>query len=124
VVEIEVFAGDAPMATDEMARLIDAGALVGTSFTRTVPVFVAQQQSIPGSRSQREETNRHRLARGTVAWANAGYDRGSPGYTLGITPQPHNEGEFTAIGRIVLGMDVVERLQAGDRITAAAFLRP
>jgi len=43
----------------------------------------------------------------------------SRGYTLASTPQPHNEGNFTALGRIVAGMEVVDRLELGDRITAA-----
>jgi hypothetical protein len=78
---------------------------------------------VPGSRQQREEVNRYRLTRGNLSWATAGYDRGGPGYTLGITPQPHNEGEFTALGRVVAGMPVVERLDVGDRITAARMTR-
>ncbi|HJR60894.1 MAG TPA: hypothetical protein VJ813_15900 [Vicinamibacterales bacterium] len=50
-------------------------------------------------------------------------DWGRPGYTLGVTPHPDNEGIFTALGRIVGGMDVVERLEPGDVITAARMVR-
>ena len=46
------------------------------------------------------------------------------GYTLGNTPQPHNEGDFTALGRVVRGMDVVDRLELGDAITGARMLQP
>jgi peptidylprolyl isomerase len=59
------------------------------------------------------------LLRGTLSWASAGLDTGNPGYTFGSTPQPHNEGNFTALGRVVGGMDVVDRLEQGDRITGA-----
>jgi HEAT repeat protein/cyclophilin family peptidyl-prolyl cis-trans isomerase len=121
-IDVELYGADAPLATEEFARLTASGALAGTSFLRTVPVFVAQQATVPGSRQQREEVNRHRLTRGNLSWANAGYDRGSPGYTLSITPQPHNEGEFTSLGRVVAGMAAVERLEVGDRITAARML--
>jgi len=47
--------------------------------------------------------------RGNLSWASAGLDTGRPGYTLGSTPQPHNEGDFTALGRVIRGMDVVDR---------------
>jgi cyclophilin family peptidyl-prolyl cis-trans isomerase len=59
-----------------------------------------------------------------LSWASSGLDTGHPGYTLGITPQPHNEGDFTSLGRVVRGMDVVDRLELGDRITGARMLGP
>jgi cyclophilin family peptidyl-prolyl cis-trans isomerase len=121
-IDIELHAGDAPIATTEFARLTASGGIAGTEFFRVVPVFVAQQTGVSGAVQQREETNRHRLAAGTMSWANAGYDRGMPGYTLGVTPQPHNEGEFTALGHVVAGMDVLGRLQVGDRVTSARLL--
>ena len=71
----------------------------------------------------RDEVNRHGLTRGNLSWASAGLDTGRPGYTLGSTPQPHNEGNFTSLGRVVSGMDVVDRLELGDRITAARMRR-
>ena len=49
--------------------------------------------------------------------------RGVPTYTLGITPQPHNEGDFTTLGRVVRGMEVVDRIQMGDRIISARRIR-
>jgi len=38
---------------------------------------------------------------------------------LGNTPQPHNEGDFTALGHVVSGMNVVDTLEWGDTILAA-----
>jgi cyclophilin family peptidyl-prolyl cis-trans isomerase len=67
--------------------------------------------------------NRHGLTRGNLAWASAGLDTGTPGYTLGNTPQAHNEGNFTALGRVIRGMDVVDRIELGDKITAARIVK-
>ena len=67
--------------------------------------------------------NRHGLTAGNLSWASAGLDTGRPGYTLGTTPQPHNEGDFTALGRVVRGMDVLDRLELGDAVTAAKMKR-
>jgi peptidylprolyl isomerase len=84
---------------------------------------VAQQRPIRNEGTLRDEVNRHGLTRGNLSWASAGLDTGRPGYTLGSTPQPHNEGDFTALGRVVRGLDVVDRLELGDSITAARLLR-
>jgi cyclophilin family peptidyl-prolyl cis-trans isomerase len=88
-----------------------------------VPDFVAQMRTIRGAELQRDEVNRYGLARANLSWASGGLDTGRPGYTLGSTPQPHNEGDFTALGRVVRGMEVVDRIELGDRITAARMLR-
>jgi HEAT repeat protein/cyclophilin family peptidyl-prolyl cis-trans isomerase len=123
-IELELYAGDAPLAMDAFARIMDAGTIVGTEFSRVVPDFVDQMATIRDAALQRDEVNRYPLTRGNLAWASAGLDTGRPGYTLNHTPQPHNEGDFTSLGRVVAGQDVVDRIQLGDRITAAAMVRP
>ncbi len=86
--------------------------------------FVAQQRPIEGGLRLRDEVNQHGLGRGNLSWASAGLDTGRPGYTLGLTPQPHNEGNFTALGRVVSGMEVVELIELGDAtVTAARMVR-
>jgi len=65
---------------------------------------------------------RCRVRRRNLAWASAGLDTGRPGYTLNHTPQPHNEGDFTSLGRVVRGMDVVDRIELGDRILGAHLI--
>jgi HEAT repeat protein/cyclophilin family peptidyl-prolyl cis-trans isomerase len=118
-IEIELHAGDAPLGLEYLVRVVQSGEIVGTEFGRVVPNFVAQQRPIRGDVVLRDEVNRIGLNRGTLAWASAGLDTGRPGYTLGSTPQPHNEGDFTALGHVVRGIDVVDRLELGDRITSA-----
>jgi peptidyl-prolyl cis-trans isomerase B (cyclophilin B) len=122
-IELELYAGEAPLATDAFEKIMNAGTIVGTEFTRVVPDFVDQQATIQGTAVQRDEVNRHRLTRGNLAWASAGLDTGRPGYTLNHTPQPHNEGDFTSLGRVVVGQQVVDEMQLGDRITAVRMLR-
>ena len=93
--------------------------MAGTAFGRVVPNFVDQQNAIRQTGRLRDEVNRRGLLANNLSWASAGLDTGRPGYTLGTTPQPHNEGNFTALGRIVSGLDVVDRLELADRITSA-----
>lgn len=122
-ITIELFPGDSPLGTEEFVRLVDSGALVGTKFTRVVPDFVDQQQTVPGAHRLRDEVTRRGLTRANVAWASAGLDTGTPGYTLANAIQPHNEGDFTTLGHVVAGMDVADRIQLNDAITAARMIR-
>jgi HEAT repeat protein/cyclophilin family peptidyl-prolyl cis-trans isomerase len=121
-IDLELYPGDAPLAVDDFVKTIESGAIVGTEFTRVVPDFVDQQQTIRDGNVLRDEVNRHRLTRANLAWATAGLDTGSPGYTLNHTPQPHNEGDFTSMGRVIRGMTVVDRIELGDAIIAAKML--
>ena len=123
VIELELYPGDAPLGLEYLVRVTESGEIVGTTFTRVVPNFVAQQRAIRSDVVLRDEVSRRGLIRGNLSWASAGLDTGRPGYTLGVTPQPHNEGTFTALGRVVRGMDVVERLELMDPITAARIVR-
>lgn len=122
-IELELFAADAPLGMEELVRLTETGALVGTTFTRVVPNFVVQQAAVQGANRLRDEVNRHGLTRANLAWASSGLDTGRPGYTIGHTPQPHNEGDFTSLGRVVRGMDVVDRLELGDTVVAARMVK-
>jgi len=119
---IELYPGDAPLATDDFVKTMDAGSMIGTEFTRVVPDFVDQQQTIRGGNTLRDEVNRHGLTRANLAWATGGLDTGTPGYTLGHTPQPHNEGDFTSLGRVISGMTAVDRIELGDRISGTKML--
>jgi HEAT repeat protein/cyclophilin family peptidyl-prolyl cis-trans isomerase len=119
-VEVEIHAGDAPFGTEHLLKVIASGDVVGTEFTRLVPNFVAQQAAIRNTTSSlRDEVNQHGLTRGNLSWASAGLDTGRPGYTFGHTPQPHNEGNFTSLGRVVRGMEAVDKFELGDKITSA-----
>ena len=122
-IEIELNPGDAPLGVDYLVRVVESGDIVGTEFGRVVPNFVAQQQGIRGAARLRDEVNQLGLLRGTLSWASSGLDTGRPGYTLGNTPQPHNEGDFTALGRVVSGMNAVDLLELGDAVTAARIRR-
>ena len=122
-IELELYPGDSPLGVEYFLRVHESKDILGTQFTRVVPNFVAQQQGIRNDVVLRDEVSRLGLTRGNLSWASAGLDTGRPGYTLGITPQPHNEGNFTALGRVVRGMDVLERLELNDAITAARIVR-
>ncbi|MFN8579532.1 MAG: HEAT repeat domain-containing protein [Gemmatimonadaceae bacterium] len=122
IVDIELYPGDAPIAVDDLVRSVEAGAVDGVEFERVVPNFVDQQRAIRQTGILRDEVNRRRLTRGNLSWATGGLDTGIPAYTFGITPQPHNEGDFTSLGRVIRGMEGVDRMQLGDRVLKVTML--
>jgi len=121
-IDLELYPGDVPLGTDDFVRTMESGAIAGVEFSRVVPDFVDQQRGIRDGNVLRDEVNRHRLTRGNLAWASAGLDTGTPGYTLNHTPQPHNEGDFTSLGRVIGGQDAVDRIELGDRISGGWML--
>jgi cyclophilin family peptidyl-prolyl cis-trans isomerase len=122
-IELELYPGDAPLGMEYFVKSTESGDIIGTEFGRVVPNFVAQQQGIRNAPTLRDEVNSRGLTRANLAWASAGLDTGRPGYTLGNTPQPHNEGDFTSLGRVVAGMDVVDHLEWGDKILSARIVK-
>ena len=48
--------------------------------------------------------------------ALSGPDTGGSQYFLTHSPQPHLDGHYTVFGRVVGGLDVLDRLVQGDRI--------
>lgn len=121
-IEIELYPGDAPLGVDDFVKTMESGTIVGAKFTRVVPDFVDQEETIPGGHRLRDEVSRRGLTRANLAWASAGLDTGTPGYTLANAVQPHNEGDFTALGHVIKGMDVVDQIQLNDKITGAKMI--
>jgi HEAT repeat protein/cyclophilin family peptidyl-prolyl cis-trans isomerase len=131
---------DAPLASDYLLSLVAKGSMKHIRFERVVPNFVAQQASVLVTEPlQRDEVSRGRLIRGNLSWgtnignssrfrgtrgAGAAYDTGPADYTFAQTPQPHNEGDFSALGQIIAGMDVVDLIQLGDYVKSVRVMKP
>jgi len=112
----------APLTCLNFLTLAAQGFFDGTTFHRVVPDFVVQGGDPRGDGyggpgyTIRDEINRLRYARGTVGMALAGADTGGSQFFVALSPQPHLDGGFTAFGEVVGGLDVLDRLEAGDRI--------
>jgi len=66
-----------------------------------------------------DEVNRLRFERGAVGMPKAGKDTGGCQLFITLVPTPHLDGRYTVFGRVVAGMDAVDRLEPGDRIIKA-----
>ena len=59
--------------------------------------------------------------RGAVGMALSGKDTGGSQWFVTHSPQPHLDGGYTVFGRVVEGMDVVDRIARGDRIRSVTI---
>jgi cyclophilin family peptidyl-prolyl cis-trans isomerase/HEAT repeat protein len=97
----------------------------GLIWHRVVTAFVVQGGDPRGSGwgdagwRLADEVNRLPFERGTVGMPKAGKDTGGCQLFISLVPTPHLDGRYTAFGRVVEGMDVVDRLEPGDKILRA-----
>lgn len=89
---------------------------------RVVPDFVVQTGDPRGDGSGgpgyvlRDELNALTYERGTVGMALSGPDTGGSQWFVTLAPQPHLDGGYTAFGRVVSGMEVLDRIEQDDRL--------
>lgn len=124
-IEIECYSTEAQVHTASFVELARKGVYDGLIFHRVVSNFVIQGGDPRGDGSGdagyhlRDEINRMRYARGTVGMPKAGKDTGGCQIFITHTPTPHLDGNYTVFGRVVTGLEVVDRIEEGDRILKA-----
>ena len=112
----------APLTCLSFLQLAGQGFFDGLTFHRVVPDFVVQGGDPRGDGfggpgyTIRDEINRIRYERGTVGMALAGPDTGGSQFFIALSPQPHLDGGYTAFGKVVEGMNLLDQIQADDRI--------
>jgi cyclophilin family peptidyl-prolyl cis-trans isomerase/HEAT repeat protein len=113
---LELAADAAPLTVHNFLALVERGYYDGTRWHRVVPNFVIQDGDPRGDGSGgpgyaiRDEINPLRYLRGTLGMALSGPDTGGSQFFITHAPQPHLDGGFTVFGRVVSGMDVVDRV--------------
>ena len=119
---IDLFPQDAPITVNAFLQLVDRRLFDGETFHRVVPNFVVQSGDPRGDGwggpgyALRDEINLHHYERGTVGMALSGPDTGGSQFFITLSPQPHLDGTYTVIGRVIDGMDIVDLITQGDRI--------
>jgi cyclophilin family peptidyl-prolyl cis-trans isomerase len=56
--------------------------------------------------------------------ASAGKDTEGSQFFITHSPQPHLDGKYTVFGRVIDGMDIVDRIQVGDYIESVIISSP
>ncbi|MEM7260478.1 MAG: HEAT repeat domain-containing protein [Planctomycetota bacterium] len=124
---IELFLRDAPEHVSAAIARTRAGYYDGLLFHRVVPAFVLQGGDPRGDgwgdagRHLPHEINPRPYLRGSVGMPTAGPDTGGGQLFIDHLPTPHLDGRYTVFGRVILGMEVVDRLEVGDRILRATI---
>jgi peptidyl-prolyl cis-trans isomerase B (cyclophilin B) len=127
-VRIEFYPADAPKTVENFVTLAKKGFYNGLSFHRVVPDFVVQGGCPKGDGTGgpgytiKAEFNKQKHVRGTLAMARS-QDPDSAGSQFYITygATPHLDGNYTVFGKVVEGMEHVDRIKQGDRMTSVAI---
>ena len=121
-IEFELAVLDAPQTAWSFMTLARKGFFNGLQIHRVVPNFVVQDGDPRGDGEGgpgytiRDELNERPFLRGTVGMALSGKDTGGSQFFITHSPQPHLDARYTAFGKVVNGMDVIDRIQQGDTI--------
>jgi peptidyl-prolyl cis-trans isomerase B (cyclophilin B) len=96
----------------------------GLTFHRVIPDFVIQGgcplgngTGGPGFKIKCETAGKRQVHKaGSLSMAHAGKDTGGSQFFVCHSPQPHLDRKHTVFGQVVSGLDVVMKIQAGDRM--------
>lgn len=137
-IEFETYPEEAPNTVARVLELVKKGFYNGLRFHRAEPNFLVQIGD-PGTRDMSRQaywggggtgkpigvaeiTRKRRHVHGAVAMAYAGNnprDADSQFYIV-LSPKPQLDARYTVFGRVINGMDVVERLRRTDVLKKAS----
>jgi len=119
VIEIALEVDDAPLSVLRVTRLAAQGWYDGLTLHRVVPNFVLQGGS-PGAneyaghpRYMPDEPGPRSHERGTLGISTRGRDTGDAQFFVNMVDNPRLDYEYTVWGRVVRGMDVMDRILEG-----------
>lgn len=120
---IELFEKEAPNTVDNFVKLINKGFYNGLKFHRVIDNFMVQGGCPTGTGtggpgySIKCEINPKKHRTGTLSMAHAGKNTGGSQFFITHAPQPHLDGIHTVFGQVKEGMDVVNKIKQGDKMT-------
>ncbi|MBN8234747.1 peptidylprolyl isomerase [Halobacillus kuroshimensis] len=118
----ELYEEAAPNTVANFEKLANDEFYDGLTFHRVIPDFVIQGgcpngtgTGGPGYTIKCEtEGNPHKHERGSLSMAHAGKDTGGSQFFVCHSPQPHLDGRHTVFGKVIEGVDIVDRVRVGD----------
>ncbi len=128
-IRVEFYLQDAPKTVENFVALAKKGFYNGLTFHRVVPDFVVQGGCPNGNgtggpgHTIKAEFNTQKHLRGTVAMARSQHpDSAGSQFYICYGPTPHLDGSYTVFGRVVAGMEHVDRIKQGDRMTSVTIV--
>jgi peptidylprolyl isomerase len=141
-IEIELLPDLAPIHVERIKELARAGAYDGVAFHRVIGDFMAQTgdvefgkregydpaqaglggSDLPDLEAEFSETP---FVAGVVGMArSADPDSANSQFFIMTAPAPHLDGQYTAVGRVIEGQEVVEAIRQGDPAANGAVEDP
>lgn len=127
---IELYENEAPQAVGNFVSLVEAGYYDGLTFHRVLPGFMAQGGCPDGTGTggpgykifcECQQENHRKHFRGTLSMAHAGQNTGGSQFFLTFKRTSHLDGRHTVFGRVIEGLEVLEKLQRRDPGTQAGI---
>lgn len=121
-ITIELFEKDAPKTVENFEKLANKGFYDGLTFHRVIPNFVIQGGCPQGNGTGgpgytikcETKNNPHKHGTGALSMAHAGKDTGGSQFFITHSPQPHLDGVHTVFGKVIEGMDIVNKIKQKD----------
>jgi len=127
-IQLEFFPEDAPKTVENFVTLAKKGFYDGLNFHRVVPDFVVQGGCPKGDGTGgpgyqvKAEFNKNKHVRGSVAMARSQHpDSAGSQFYICYGATPHLDNNYTVFGKVVSGMEEVDRIKQGDRMTSVVI---
>jgi cyclophilin family peptidyl-prolyl cis-trans isomerase len=125
----KLYPEQAPITVARIIELTNEGFYDGLTFHRVVPGFVIQGGDPAGDgtggsgKKLKAEFSKLQHVKGSVAMARAAGDVDSADsqFYIALNTLPHLDGSYTVFGQVIEGLDIVERVQKGDKIISMSF---
>jgi peptidylprolyl isomerase len=111
----------APKTVARIKELARQGFYDGTPFHRVIPNFMAQGGDPKGTgtggsgKRLEAEFSAVKHVRGTVSMARSSdVNSADSQFFICFAPAPHLDGQYTAFGQVIEGMEFVDRIKKGD----------
>jgi len=122
-VRVELYQEKAPLTVANFVNLAKRGFYDGLKFHRVIPDFMVQGgcpqgtgTGGPGYKFEDEANNGARHERGVLSMANAGPNTNGSQFFITHVATPWLDGKHTVFGKVVDGLDVVDKVAQGDVI--------
>jgi cyclophilin family peptidyl-prolyl cis-trans isomerase/HEAT repeat protein len=128
-IRLELFTTVAPFTVQSFIKLAQKDFFDSTKFHRVVPNFVIQGGDPTSTGyggpdySQRSENSPLTYETGILGMASSGKDTEGSQFFITHSATPHLDGRYTIFGRVIEGMDAVDKIQIGDVIYDVAIAR-
>jgi peptidyl-prolyl cis-trans isomerase B (cyclophilin B) len=127
-IRLEFYPEDAPKTVENFVTLAKKGFYNGLNFHRVVPDFVVQGGCPKGNGTGgpgytiKAEFNKQKHVRGTLAMARSqSPDSAGSQFYICYGATPHLDGQYTVFGKVVSGMEHVDRIKQGDKMTSVTI---